>query len=391
MKYISLLLSSILVFGSIINSNAQIPEKIYGKNKVLKPNEYYIQQLELWKTEVNKNPKNADAWYNYYRANRNAYIKGEEDNSQKAKGTSRFKRLQTIVDDMEKAVPSSYEFNFVKWLNGNNDPSLFPFLEKAHTLSPKSPEPIMSLIFYYEIQGNYDLRNKNIEKYYSLGDYSPGLLNFSYNLLSELEKDAIVFTEGDKDTEAILLLQQGRKYRPDVKMLNLNLLLMNEYRERVFKELELPPLDFAPLQNEETYKKFQQVIIKHVANNPKGRPVHSSVTVSTPYTYEINNSLYLTGLTYLYNIKPVENMTILKNNIEELFLLDYIKEYFPIDLSVGNVNSMNGNYLPAFAELSRYYANINNNTKADYYQALALKVAKAAERMGEYETYFTKK
>src|SRR3954462_15205273 len=86
----------------------KIPEKIYGKNKVLKSNEYYLEQMELWKKEIDKDPKNADAWYNYYRANRNAYIKGEEGDSQKTKGISRFDRLKGIVDGMEKNVPNSF-------------------------------------------------------------------------------------------------------------------------------------------------------------------------------------------------------------------------------------------------------------------------------------------
>lgn len=370
---------------------AQTPEKIYGKNKVLKPNEYYLQQIELWKLEVERNSKNADAWYNYYRTNRNAYIKGEEDNSQKSKGGSRFDRLKNIVDEMEKQVLNSYEYNFVRWLNGNNDPTLFPFLEKAHNLSPKSAEPIMSLIFYYEIKGDYNQRDKSIEAYYNLGEYSPGLLNYSYNLLSGLADDAIVFTEGDKDTEAILLLTKGRKYRPNVQMLNLNLLLIKEYRERIFKELDISPLEFDPMTNEETYEKFQQIIIKQVANNKKGRPVYAAVTVSTPYTNQINKDLYLTGLAYLYSIKSIDNISLLKKNIEELFLLDYIKEYFPIDISVGNVNSMNGNYLIPFATLSKHYFIAGDTTKANYCKDQALKVATASERLEEFETYFTKK
>lgn len=240
LKTLLLLPLSILLFIPSGNLTSQVAEKIYGKNKVLKPNEYYIQQIELWKKVLDSNHRNADAWYNYYRANRNAYIKGEEDNSQKSKGNTRFNRLKKIVDEMEKNVPDSYEMNFVRWLNGNNDQSLFPYLEKAHQLSPQSPEPLMALIFYYEIKGDYTQRNKSIEKYYALGDYSPGLLNYSYNLLAGLDSDAIVFTEGDKDTEAILLLGQGKKYRQDVQLLNVNLLLMNEYRERVFKELGVP-------------------------------------------------------------------------------------------------------------------------------------------------------
>lgn len=389
MKNILFLLTSLLFFIVTTNTLAQTPEKIYGKNKLLKPNEYYLQQIPLWKKEVDKNPKNAGAWYNYYRANRNAYIKGEEDNSQKSKGVSRFNRLKNIVDEMEKQVPNTFEYNFVKWLNGNNDLSLFPYLEKAHLLSPQSSEPIMSLIFYYEIKGNYIKRNESIETYFKLGDYSPGLLNYSFNLLSALDTNAIVFTEGDKDTEAILLLTQGKKYRADVKMLNVNLLLIKEYREKVFNELEIPQLDFEPITNEENYEEFQQLIIKRVAENKKARPVYVAVTVTKPYTNTLKKDLYLTGLAYLYSKKKIDNISLLVQNVEQVFLLDYLKEYFSIgDISIGNVHSMNGNYLFPFATLSLHYLSIGNTIKADYYKKLALKIATEGEILNEYETYF---
>lgn len=389
MKNILFILTSFLVVFISTKTMAQTPEKIYGKNKVLKPNDYYLHQIPLWKKEVEENPKNADAWLNYYRANRNAYIKGEEDNSQKSKGTSRFERLKTIVEEMEKQVPNSYEYNYVKWLNGNNDLMLFPYLEKAHLLSPQSSEPIMNLIFYYEIKGDYIKRNENIEKYYKLGDYSPGLLNYSYNLLSALDKNAIILTEGDKDTEAILLLTQGKKSQPDVQMLNVNLLLIKEYRENIFNELEIPQLDFDPVDSEENYQKFQQVIVKHVAENKKARPVYAAVTVSNPYTSTITKHLYLTGLAYLYCTEKIDNIPLLLQNVEQIFLLDYLNEYFFInDISVGNVNSINGNYLFAFATLSQYYSRIGNTMKAEYYKKLALKVATEGEILDQYKTYF---
>lgn len=391
MKKKLFLLCWFAILGAAKNAAAQKPEKIYGKNKVLKPNEYYLEQMPLWKKEIENNPKNADAWYNYYRANRNAYIKGEEGDSQKTKGNARFNRLKGIVDEMEKQVPESYEYNFVKWLNGNNDLSLFPFLEKAHALSPQSAEPIMSLIFYYELKGDYAQRNKNIQACYNLGEYSPGLLNYSYNMLSGLEKDAIIFTQGDKDTEAALLLQHGKGYRADVQLLNTDLLLISDYRERVFKELEIEPLRFDPLVNDENYSKFQQIIVEHVTKNKKSRPVYIAVNVRDPYTDKISKNLYLTGLAYLYSANALDNIPILKKNVEQLYATDYLKVYFPHDISFGNVNSMNENYILPFSTLSEYYSLANDSSKADYYKDLALKIATAADRMDLFERYFNTK
>jgi hypothetical protein len=370
------------------STTVQVPEKIYGKNKVLKPNEYYLQQMDLWEKEIDKNPENADAWYNYYRASRNAYIKGEEGDSQKAKGISRFDRLKSIVDEMEKNVPNSFEYNFVKWSNGNNDFNLFPFLEKAHQLSPNNPEILMSLIFYYEIKGDYSQRNKNIQAYYDLGEYSPGLLNYSYNMLSGLEKNAIVFTEGDKDTEAALLLQYGKFYRPDVQILNLNLVLMKEYRDHTFKELGIDTLNFEPLENDDNFELFHNTIVEHVSKNKDHRPVYVAVNVRDVYTTPITKNLYLTGLTYQYSINHIDNIPLLKTNIEQNYAIDYLKVYFPHDISFGNVNSMNENYILPLSTLSNYYSLGGDSIKANYYKDLALKIATAADRLDLYKEYF---
>ncbi|MGZ4056917.1 MAG: hypothetical protein ACXVPM_18550 [Bacteroidia bacterium] len=367
---------------------AEVPEKIYGKNKVLKPNEYYLHQMDLWKKEIDKNPKNADAWYNYYRANRNAYIKGEEGDSQKAKGITRFDRLKNIVDGMEKNVPNSFEYNFVKWANGNNDFSLFPFLEKAYQLSPNDPDVIMSLIFYYEIKGDYIQRNKHIQEYYNLGEYSPGLLNYSYNMLSGVEKNAIILTEGDKDTEAALLLQYGKGYRRDVQILNVNLVLIKEYRDHVFKELGIEELNFDPLLTDNNFEQFHKVIVEHISKNKNNRPVYVAVNVRDVYTAPVIKNLYITGLAYQYSTIHVDNIPLLKTNMEQNYAIDYLKVYFPHDISFGNVNSMNENYILPLSTLSNYYLLSGDKLKANQYKDLALKIATAADRQDLFKEYF---
>ena len=117
-----------LLSGTAFAAMAQVPEKIHGKNKRLMPNGYYVEQVGLWRAEVAKEPQNAEAWYNYYRASRNAYIKGDEQENTDTRGTGRFGRLQGIVDSMAVRVPESFEFHHVRWMNGYGDVSLLPYL-----------------------------------------------------------------------------------------------------------------------------------------------------------------------------------------------------------------------------------------------------------------------
>jgi hypothetical protein len=386
---LSLSLLSFLFLVISQQSPAQQPEKIYGKNKVLKSNEYYLLQMELWKKETEKDPKNANAWINYYLASRNSYIVGEEKDTPDAKTVNRFGRLKSIVAGMETNVPQSFEYNFVKWMNGNNDLRLFPYLQKAHELAPAEPGPVFSLIYYYEIRGDYEKRDQYVNAYYKLGDYSPGLLNYAYNMLSGLEKNAIIFTEGDKDTDGTLILQGAKGIRKDVRLLNMNLLLIKDYRDRLFKELEIPPLDIDPFSGDENFERYRKSIVEHVTQNSQHRPVYVGETVRMPYTEPIRDKLYLTGLASLYSTVKIDNFFLLKKNYEETYALDYLDSYLPYDISEGNVHAFNANYLSSLILLSSLYTSAGDVKMALKYKEIALKIANDTGHPEEYKKYFS--
>jgi len=368
-------------------ASAQNPEKIYGKNKVLKSNDYYLEQMQLWRKEAETHPQNPDAWYNYYRSSRNAYIVGEENDSQNAKSTNRFQRLKTIVLEMEKNVPGSYEFNFVKWLNGNNDELLFPYLEKANTLNPEAPEPVMSLVYYYELKGDYARRDKYLQDFYALGDYSPGLLNYAYNMLMEPDSNAIIFTHGDKDTDASFILQAAKGIRTDVRLINVDLFMQKDYRLRLFKELEIPGADIDPFLSTENYDLFRKTIILQVAKNAKKRPVYIGVLVPDAYTEEVNKKMYLAGLSYLLSDTSVDNFTLLKKNYEEKFALDYLRAYLPYDISEGNMHEFNANYLLSLDALRGFYLDRNDKANADKYNTLMMKIINDTGHPQDFKKY----
>ena len=115
------------------DSDRAKPEKVYRIVYEQKPNEWYIQQAELWKKEIEKNPKNPEAWYNYYNAVR--YASYVETIDAKDKKT----RLKQIIEDMSKAITSTYECYLLTFWNTYSlkDVSL---IEKAYQLQPNRPD-----------------------------------------------------------------------------------------------------------------------------------------------------------------------------------------------------------------------------------------------------------
>src|SRR5688500_10296165 len=133
---ISVTVLSVHLFG-------QKPEKIYPNAREQKSVGYLKEQSALWKKEIDKDPKNVDAWYNYYYANRNI---GFNDPSR-----PRVEKQQVLTDllvEMEKAVPESYEYNLIKWMHGGWNMKLISFLEKAQKLGPERVEHLdYSMVF----------------------------------------------------------------------------------------------------------------------------------------------------------------------------------------------------------------------------------------------------
>ncbi|MBL7712677.1 MAG: hypothetical protein JNL13_09445, partial [Chitinophagaceae bacterium] len=103
-------LCSALIILAGHTAGAQQAEQIYSHAQVVKPNEFYIRQIALWKKELDKDKTNANAWLNYYRANRYAHITSGHDSMY---ARNRFERMQGVVAEIEKNIPGTYEMHFV--------------------------------------------------------------------------------------------------------------------------------------------------------------------------------------------------------------------------------------------------------------------------------------
>jgi hypothetical protein len=90
--------------------------------------------------------------------------------------------------------------------------------------------------------GDRELERKALHRMHETGFFSASLMNYARWMLRDLPPNTILFTNGDMDTYAPLVVQEVDRYRMDVIILNLPLLNKAWYAERMSSrhKLSLP-------------------------------------------------------------------------------------------------------------------------------------------------------
>ncbi|RYD55532.1 MAG: hypothetical protein EOP56_15575 [Sphingobacteriales bacterium] len=352
------ILTALLVGITLQTANAQKPQKVQPYSREQNPITWYKEQAEAWKKVLDKNPKDAAAWYNYYYATRLLLRMNPEEKRTEEQKNEVFNK---IAADMEKQLPHSYEYNMIKWLIGGSDMKYVPYLKKAEEIASNRIEHLDGMINLAEIERDVAARDRYSKKKYEAGDLSAGMLSYNYNTLIGLEPNAILITSGDNDTYPAYALQ-ALGIRKDVHVVNVSLMQIDEYRDRVFKEIGLEPWEKlwgnTHSANEAALQRFHKGIIRYMANNSKKYPLYLALTASylTDKTDPpVESELYVTGLSMRYSKVPVDNIAFMKKNIEQLYALDYLDKHFSPDISADLVKQINMNYIIPMLKLYEHY------------------------------------
>jgi hypothetical protein len=342
----------ILIVAIFINiiAHAQQAQQVPSYAKDQREMPWYKIQRDLWQKEIKQNANSENAWMNYYKVNRIIIM---HDESEKDNNETKSDLLKTIVENMSKAIPNSYTYNFCKWQIGGNDLKFYSYLQKAIAIDSNRTEHIEYMINIGEIQRNTKQRDEYSKRCFDAGLMSSGMMYYNYNQLIGLEPNAILFTYGDNDTYPSWALQ-GLGVRKDVKVLNMYLLHIKEYRELIFKELGIANVE---IKDENNPTDFDKTIIEHCAKNKNNCPLYIALTTAgcQKYIATIEDKMFLTGLAYKYDTSACDNIAILKKNFETKYTLDYLDKSFYNEISKNGVQMINQNYITSMVKLYEHY------------------------------------
>lgn len=212
-----LLVSLTLIITGCAQKQGEVerPEKILSKREVVYDIETYKELADLWEKYYREFPSE-DAYANWMYAVRYAGLPDYENLLNK--GLQEYPANPTLL----------YLSGNLKHGAHNNREGLH-MLQRAARLDPTFVDPWFSMIIHFMDSNDDEQVNVALKKILDSGRIKDEIMDYSYNMLSGLEKDAILITNGDNDTYPGWILTRILKYRPDVKIVNRSLLNTDWY------------------------------------------------------------------------------------------------------------------------------------------------------------------
>jgi hypothetical protein len=321
----------------------------------------YSNQASYWENETRVNPNDPNAWYNYYKSNRYSYY----SKTSKKVTAAEQNDLDNITSSMGAVVPESYEYNYIKYWNGNYNTSNFKYLEAAYALDPTRAELYDDFIAHYEITGMTSKKNEFCQKLMQSGEISEEIMAYNYNVLMSLDQNAVLVTNGENDTYPLWVLQEVKGIRTDVTVLNTDLLGVDAYRKA--------KLEAVGLSSSHDPKTSKTSFLKSIAKSNTSAPVYFGLTVEPSALKAMKGELFVTGLAMKYSPNGMNNLQVLQTNWETTFKADYLEKTG----STSTIRKMNMNYVLPLLMLGSLYQKQGNVMKEKEVQELAYQLAKA--------------
>ncbi len=310
---------------------------------------WYVEQKEAWKAQTRQEPTSETAWLNYYNAARYTGWWGNSSDSI---------ARQALVE-MRQAIPDTYTFHYCAFMGSKLghgiDEDGDQHAETALTMLPENMQykDYNEWVCYLAMKGDEGRLNQMAKRYFDSSIYSETVLRYSYNELAGMDEGGIYLSSGDAAIIPKWLIQEGMGRHKDKTIVCIPFLAVKEYREWLFRKLniELPVLK-EPTTAED-YDTNEQALLQAIIDR-YGSKVYFSSTTPQSAMKPWKDCLYNEGLLLKYSKKPYDNFAVKIRNVEERYMLEYLLIPFRPEWTSGQ--RLSANYAVLLADLLPYYA-----------------------------------
>ncbi|HEY0978963.1 MAG TPA: hypothetical protein VGE21_15945 [Flavobacteriales bacterium] len=191
-----------------------------------------MSEAELWRQLSEQSPRDVNSQFNWYRSERNARL---DRNNGQLSSTDR-QELERIAEKVEAADANSFESHMTGYYADFPAPQAFTSLRAAAVLGPDRQELIAPMLNLAHMSGDKGAQDTWTRALDTQGILSPAYLQAASDLLLSVDRDGILFTNGDMDTHPLLVLQRRKDERRDVLLVDQRLLADAQYRQRIWSE-----------------------------------------------------------------------------------------------------------------------------------------------------------
>lgn len=240
-----------------------------------------------WEARIASSHSNSASWLGLFQHIRAEALQKEGKSFQ----NSTKKELSDIEKKLSELAPESYEFHLVAYLNRAFTEEGEAFLKTAIEKRPDALELLDDL-------AAYSIFNKDssaplfLAKLKGAKVYDSATMAFHRSLLDGLPTEAVIISHGNNDTYPLLIAQYVENKRRDVRIISVDHLLNQAYRERVMRLLGFPQNKDLPSN---PYLCLEE-LIQH-----SSAPVFVASSFPSYWLKDKSSSLYPEGLAFRWS------------------------------------------------------------------------------------------
>lgn len=340
MKSLTIILLCLCATTSVLSANR--PDYIPSRLEEVKARNWYQEKYISWMQYLGTNQQDRPGWMECFKA---ALYGGLPVNE-----------LQSVSKTISELFPESGEAYWAFAKTQGYTENGVVLMEKA-LAELKTKDVLADRVILSELLGTD--RASQSKALFDTQMMYPSLLNYAYNVLMSVGENGVLITEGESTTVPLWVLQDELGVRRDVKILNLELFENQSYKKNFLSQNGIN-MDGG----------FSQL----AENNPH-LSFYYALTLPRHNFELINDKLYVVGLASLLSEKEINNFEILRANIEDRFLLDYLTVDFNGEPKSATGKSFETNYIVPFYLLKQYYDQQGNENRsrflADQIKAIA--------------------
>ena len=264
-----------LLTGLIVTSCNRAPETISRPEDVVSMRQVWYDQ-ETYRELAN-------AWMEYYDVfpSETAYANWMYA-TRYAKADNYFELLEQGVKKYP-ANPTLLYLHSMRFHGQAENREALHYLERAVKLAPDYSDPWFSLVINYMQEEEPEQVDLALAKLLELNAIQDVVMDYNYNVLTLLEPDAILITNGDNDTYPGWLLQRVLDVRTDVTIVNRSLLNTTWYFKQLIRDGVIRFMELAELETirQETAPPWSDTLIVRLVEkaSSKGYPVYFAHTL----------------------------------------------------------------------------------------------------------------